>query len=181
MPDTISPVDRGEVSRNVGARLRAVRRQRRLSLDDVERTSGGRWSASAVGAYERGFRNLSLPRLRDLAEYYNVPIAVLLADPAPAAGEPGARRGGVALDLTALERATAPEALPVMAFAREVARRRGDWNGRVLSIRESDVSVLAWGMGLDERAFIQRLGDWDVLVVDVRTFLGESEGTVPPG
>src|SRR5881409_522372 len=51
----------------VGQRLRAVRRARELSLDDVERTSGGRWSASAVGAYERGFRNLSLPRLRELA------------------------------------------------------------------------------------------------------------------
>ena len=52
----------------VGQRLRAVRRLRKLSLDDVERESGGQWSASAIGAYERGFRNLSLPRLRELAE-----------------------------------------------------------------------------------------------------------------
>ena len=48
----------------VGRRLRAVRRAGRFSLDEVERASGGRWSASAIGAYERGFRNLSLPRLR---------------------------------------------------------------------------------------------------------------------
>src|SRR5881394_3320507 len=64
----------------VGRRLRAVRRARELSLDDVERTSGGRWSASAIGAYERGFRNLSLPRLRELAEYYGVPMSVLLGE-----------------------------------------------------------------------------------------------------
>src|SRR5260221_14447889 len=64
----------------VGQRLRAVRRARELSLDDVERTSGGRWSASAVGAYERGFRNLSLPRLRELADFYAVPMGVLLGE-----------------------------------------------------------------------------------------------------
>ena len=51
-------------SAEVGTRLRAVRRAKALSLDDVERLSGGRWSASAIGAYERGFRNLSLPRNR---------------------------------------------------------------------------------------------------------------------
>src|SRR5687768_7761631 len=67
-------------SREVGLRLRAVRRQRRMSLDDVERQSGGRWSASAIGAYERGFRNLSLPRLRELAEFYAVPMATLLGE-----------------------------------------------------------------------------------------------------
>src|SRR3954466_502318 len=67
-------------SREVGVRLRAVRRQRRLSLDDVERASGGRWSASAIGAYERGFRNLSLPRLRELAEFYDVPMSMLLGE-----------------------------------------------------------------------------------------------------
>ena len=67
-------------SSEVGQRLRSVRRIRGLSLDDVERESGGRWSASAVGAYERGFRNLSLPRLRDLAQFYDVPMGVLLGE-----------------------------------------------------------------------------------------------------
>ena len=67
-------------SSEVGQRLRSVRRIRGLSLDDVERESGGRWSASAVGAYERGFRNLSLPRLRDLAMFYDVPMGVLLGE-----------------------------------------------------------------------------------------------------
>src|SRR5947209_17711149 len=76
---TNEPADQ-PFSRQVGLRLRAVRRQRRLSLDDVERTSGGRWSASAVGAYERGFRNLSLPRLRELAAFYGVPMSSLLGE-----------------------------------------------------------------------------------------------------
>src|SRR3979409_520237 len=85
-------------SGEVGQRLRAVRRAREMSLDDVERTSGGRWSASAVGAYERGFRNLSLPRLRELAEFYGVPMGVLLGE-ADGQGRTGARVAKGVLDL----------------------------------------------------------------------------------
>src|SRR5215204_4572478 len=90
-------------SREVGVRLRAVRRQRHLSLDDVERTSGGRWSASAVGAYERGFRNLSLPRLQELAVFYDVPMSMLLGE-IDLRDAPDDRPGGgkVILDLVAL-------------------------------------------------------------------------------
>src|SRR5213594_4143453 len=64
----------------VGRRLRAIRRQQHLSLEDVEQRSRGRWSASAIGAYERGYRNLSLGRLRELADFYNVPISVLVGE-----------------------------------------------------------------------------------------------------
>src|SRR5687768_4593178 len=92
-------------SREVGVRLRAVRRQRRLSLDDVERSSGGRWSASAIGAYERGFRNLSLPRLRELAEFYDVPMSMLLGevDLRDGSSEDRSGPGRIVLDLVALE------------------------------------------------------------------------------
>src|SRR3954449_11875091 len=64
----------------VGQRLRAVRRARELSLDDVERTSGGRWSASAGDRCARGFRSLSLPRLRELADCYGGPMGILLGE-----------------------------------------------------------------------------------------------------
>ena len=67
------------VTLEVGRRLRSLRKARHMSLDDVERQSSGRWSASAIGAYERGFRTLSLPRLHELAEFYDVPVSVLLA------------------------------------------------------------------------------------------------------
>ena len=52
-----------------------------MSQVDVANRSEGRWSASALGAYERGFRNVSVPRLRSLAEFYQVPMAVLLGEP----------------------------------------------------------------------------------------------------
>jgi transcriptional regulator with XRE-family HTH domain len=148
-------------SREVGVRLRAVRRQRRLSLDDVERQSGGRWSASAIGAYERGFRNLSLPRLRELAEFYDVPMATLLGeiDVRDEDGRNGAVK--VVLDLTRLE--GVDEAAPLVRYARSIVLERGDWNGRVLSIRKDDVRALCSMLQVDESGLVELLDRWQVL------------------
>ena len=150
-------------SREVGVRLRAVRRQRRLSLDDVERASGGRWSASAIGAYERGFRNLSLPRLRELAEFHDVPMSMLL-------GEVDIREGGderhssgkLVLDLVALE--ANDEAAPILRYARSIVLDRGDWNGRVLSVRRDDVRALSSMLHTTENELIDRLTAWQAIV-----------------
>ena len=148
-------------SREVGLRLRAVRRQRRLSLDDVERQSGGRWSASAVGAYERGFRNLSLPRLRELAEFYAVPMATLLGE-AEVREESGLGAQKVVLDLGRLEQLA--EAAPLVRYARSIVLERGDWNGRILSIRKDDVRAICSMMNTDESALMDQLQRWNVLV-----------------
>ena len=68
--------------RQVGERLRAIRRQKGLSLHDVEARSDQEFKASVLGAYERGERAISVPRLLRLAELYRVPADQLL----PAAG-----------------------------------------------------------------------------------------------
>ncbi len=65
-------------SRKVGERLRVIRRQKRLSLQDVEATSRDEFKASVLGAYERGERAISVPRLERLASFYNVPVDQLL-------------------------------------------------------------------------------------------------------
>src|SRR5437588_5939059 len=62
----------------VGERLRAVRKQQRLSLQAVEQASRQEFKASVLGAYERGERAISVPRLQRLARYYNVPVDQLL-------------------------------------------------------------------------------------------------------
>jgi transcriptional regulator with XRE-family HTH domain len=147
-------------SREVGHRLRAVRRQRRLSLDDVERQSGGRWSASAIGAYERGFRNLSLPRLRELADFYGIPMATLLGE-IDVRDEGRAVPGKVVLDLNRLEQLD--EAAALVRYARSIVLERGDWNGRILSIRKDDVRALGSMLHLDERGLVAKLEEWEVL------------------
>ena len=161
MPDDTPDDTTLPFSREVGLRLRAVRRQRRLSLDDVERQSGGRWSASAIGAYERGFRNLSLPRLRELAEFYDVPMATLLGeiDIRDEDGRTGAVK--VVLDLTNLE--GIDEAAPLVRYARSIVLERGDWNGRVLSIRKDDVRALCSMLQVDEAGLLEMLDRWKVL------------------
>jgi transcriptional regulator with XRE-family HTH domain len=145
----------------VGQRLRAVRRARELSLDDVERTSGGRWSASAVGAYERGFRNLSLPRLRELAEFYGVPMGVLLGE-ADGQGRAGARMAKVVLDLEALGRVE--EADPVVRYLRTIIIERGDFNGRVLSVRRDDIRALCAILHSTEVELFDTLAGWGALL-----------------
>ena len=164
MPDATETTDDTTLpfSREVGHRLRAVRRQLRLSLDDVERQSGGRWSASAIGAYERGFRNLSLPRLRELAEFYSVPMATLLGeiDLRDDDSRPGTSK--VVLDLGALE--LVDDAGPLVRYARSIVLERGDWNGRMLSIRRDDVRALCSMLHTDEQGLMDQLNAWNALV-----------------
>ena len=145
----------------VGQRLRAVRRAREMSLDDVERTSGGRWSASAVGAYERGFRNLSLPRLRELADFYAVPMGVLLGEEDGQARAPGLVVK-VVLDLEALGHI--PEAEPVVRYLRTIIIERGDFNGRMLSIRRDDIRALCAILHSTETELFETLRGWGALL-----------------
>jgi transcriptional regulator with XRE-family HTH domain len=143
----------------VGRRLRSVRRIRGLSLDEVERESGGRWSA-AVGAYERGFRNLSLPRLRDLAAFYDVPMGVLLGEEELAGS--GRSQGRLVIDLVALQ--TVPEAESVLRYLRSIILERGDYNGRVLSIRRDDLRAICSLLRTDEATTLEQLGAWGAVV-----------------
>src|ERR1700674_4216483 len=65
-------------ARAVGARLRTMRKQMRLSLQAVEAMSEQEFKASVLGAYERGERAISVPRLQRLAKLYDVPVDQLL-------------------------------------------------------------------------------------------------------
>src|SRR5438552_19101754 len=71
----------------VGERLRSIRRQKGLSLHDVEASSGEEFKASVLGAYERGERAISVPRLQRWARLYNVPVDQL--PPRDSASEQG--------------------------------------------------------------------------------------------
>src|SRR5689334_24599878 len=102
----------------VGRRLRAIRRQQRLSLEEVEHRSGGKWSASAIGAYERGYRILSLTRLKELANFYGVPMSVLLGEIDLREDGPAAQNVRVVLDLAALN--DREEAAPIARYAHAI-------------------------------------------------------------
>ncbi|MGH2706856.1 MAG: helix-turn-helix domain-containing protein, partial [Actinomycetota bacterium] len=65
-------------AQSVGERLRNVRLQKGLSLHEVEVNSGQEFKTSVLGAYERGERAISVPRLHRLARFYGAPIDQLL-------------------------------------------------------------------------------------------------------
>lgn len=142
----------------VGARLRAIRRQKHLSLQEVEASSKNEFKASVLGAYERGERAISVPRLQRLARFYQVPVDQMLpADEdfhLPRADEHIvdltdrsrlARRDDrpVTIDLTAVEQLRGQEGEMIARYLRMIQVQRGDYNGRMLTIRRDDLRAIA--------------------------------------
>jgi transcriptional regulator with XRE-family HTH domain len=126
-------------TREVGELLRRVRIERGLSLQDVERTSDGRWKAAVVGSYERGDRNISATRLLELAEFYEVSPADVLPGEVSAPADLGA---ALMLDLQRLETLGGRWA-GLRRYCESIQVQRGDFNGRVLSVRSDDLRALA--------------------------------------
>lgn len=132
----------------LGERLRLVRRQKLLSLQLVESLSRQEFRASVLGAYERGERAISVPRLKRLASVYNVPVEQLLPQdhdcPAEEPGDCGmARRGKIVLDLQALEHAELHARETIRRFVSYIQVKRQDFSGKILTVRESDLELLA--------------------------------------
>lgn len=143
----------------VGERLRAIRRQQDLTLNEVEEASDGTWKAVVVGSYERGDRALSMVRLRGLAGFYRVPVRDLL--PETRVADEGERRSSpdrAILDLRALpEGDEPPELAAVRRFAEAIQVQRGDFNGQVLTIRGTDLQTLAMAFGMNAPELYDRL------------------------
>jgi transcriptional regulator with XRE-family HTH domain len=68
------------VSKTAGIVLRRTRHERGLTLRDVQVLSAGYFKPSALGAYERGERGLTVARFCELAALYDVPAHRLLAE-----------------------------------------------------------------------------------------------------
>jgi transcriptional regulator with XRE-family HTH domain len=129
-------------TREVGERLRRVRVERGLSLQDVERASNGRWKAAVVGSYERGDRNISATRLLELAEFYEVLPADILPGEAPGGRRMDDGVGALVLDLERLEQ-LGERWSGLRRYCESIQLQRGDFNRRVLSVRADDVRALA--------------------------------------
>lgn len=154
-PDQIDP----QYAREVGARLRAIRKQQKMSLQAVEQRSSGQFKAVVVGSYERGDRVVSVNRLAQLAGFYGVPITELLpARSVPAGLAGGARRDErVVLDLRRLRELPAEASGPADRYVRTIQQERGDYNNDVLSLRADDIRPLAIMYGMTPE---QLLASW---------------------
>jgi transcriptional regulator with XRE-family HTH domain len=161
-----------EYAKSLGSRLRAIRTQQGLSLHGVEEKSKGRWKAVVVGSYERGDRAVTVQRLHELADFYGVPVSELLPEgetSSPAAGEAPAR---LIIDLERLTSVPAPQAAPLARYAATIQSQRGDYNGRVLSIRQEDLRSLAVIYDASPSVLTERLIGWGVLNAEARQAMG---------
>lgn len=154
-----------EYAERLGAHLREIRRQRGLSLHEVERLTGGEYKASALGAYERGERAISVPRLARLAEYYGVALEELLPpeDRRPVAPKYAAStEKSVTIDLDALESSLDAEAQIIERYVNRIRIERGDVNGGVITIRRDDIRMMSAFLDMSEDEFIRRLHELGV-------------------
>jgi len=139
--DDVSPY-----TRMVGERLRGIRRQKRMSLNEVEASSENEFKASVLGAYERGERAISVPRLERLAKFYGVSIDQLLPrDPLRVeANQPGAS-GPSKIRIDVAKLSTFPEAKFQMLerLLRMIQVQRQDFNGKVITVRAHDTRAIA--------------------------------------
>lgn len=148
----------------LGSRLRAIRQQQNLSLQGVEEKSGGVWKAVVVGSYERGDRSITVSKLAALAEFYGVPVVELLPGAGGSAKSAAAAElAGIVIDLPRLREL--PEAVrqPLLRYTEAIQAQRGDYNGRVLSIRQEDLRVLALMYDLRPEQLAQELASWGAL------------------
>jgi transcriptional regulator with XRE-family HTH domain len=174
---------RAAYARAVGSRLRAVRKQMRLSLQAVEAMSDQEFKASVLGAYERGERAISVPRLQRLAKLYDVPVDQLLPqdDDANRWGPAGERSEGnghtespararrqlrpwdghekVTIDLTKLNSVSGPERDLLRRFLSMIQVQRQDFNGRMITIRAEDLRAIACLFGVTPDAMSRRLDE----------------------
>jgi transcriptional regulator with XRE-family HTH domain len=153
-------------SQKVGERLRAIRRQKRLSLQEVETSSRQEFKASVVGAYERGERAISVPRLQRLAAFYEVPIDQLLPRTHDDLGGGGVvditdravnESRPLTIDLVALRELDIPGADLLARYLQMIQVQRQDFNGRMLTVRRDDLRAIACLLDLDPSSALAHL------------------------
>lgn len=155
-----------DYAKALGARLRAIRQQQGLSLHGVEERSDGRWKAVVIGSYERGDRAVTVQKLAELADFYGVPVTELLPDSSPAAAADPPPR--LVLDLERLGQVPPEKAGPLARYAAAIQAQRGDYNGRILSIRQDDLRTLAVIYDEQPGVLAEQLILWGVLNPEAR-------------
>ena len=149
---------------DIAASLRAIRKQKGMTLKDFEIASNGRWKAVVIGSYERCDRALSLKKAINLAAFYQMPLDQLLGlenrESAP-------MNRKITLDLRRVrESSTTGNNFQFLAtFTNLLCAKRRDWNGEVLSLRDTDLTTLALLLTLDESTTLEWLNSEKLILL----------------
>ena len=149
----------------ISARIRAQRKARSLTLQDIERLSNGRIKAVVMGSYERGSRAISLARTIEIANLFAIPLSELIEE------SKNPERGSndqLIFDLRKLREislaVTGSEISKINAFLSAICARRRDWNGEILTLRSADLDTLTLVLSAP-REKVQELLDRFQLVI----------------
>lgn len=140
----------------VSSRLRAIRISKGLTLRDVEVASNRRIRAVVLGSYERGDRTLSVRMAIVIARFYGMPLSYLLEEPTESAGKTRAvildlRRFRAIMENSTLSQRSLTTMRSVITFTGEIIKLRNDWNGELISLRSSDLTLLAAAIGSSQQ------------------------------
>lgn len=142
----------------VGEKLRRLRQDRGMSLQDVCDRSGGSFVVSTLSAYERGKRSISLERLLELSDIYGLSPTTLLEldDDGEFQGSLGRNRP-LRIRIEHLDRLGESERRPLDNYLQFLRNLRNDPALEVLTIRKDDLNYLSGLYGVRPHALKERL------------------------
>ena len=161
-------LDELSFARLVGERLRQIRQQKKLSLSEVESATNQEFKASVMGAYERGERMISVPRLERLANFYGVTVDQLL--PRDKQREGDTQRQSAAptklrIDVAKLSLREGKEFKMLERLLRMIQVQRQDFNGKVITVRAHDTRAIAVMLDVAVDDVGAKLAELDLLFV----------------
>jgi transcriptional regulator with XRE-family HTH domain len=132
---------RTEIEKICATKLRELRRRKGLTLEEFEKFTGGEVKAVVLGSYERGTRAISLARLQELANIYEVPLEYFFNEP-----KTSFNSERLTFDLRRIKkRDDLDETIAgLMRYLANIVTKRRDFNGEVLTLRESDNEILSF-------------------------------------
>jgi transcriptional regulator with XRE-family HTH domain len=137
----------------VGERLRRMRQERGMSLQEVCSRSGGSFVVSTLSAYERGKRSLSLERLCELAAIYGQsPMSLLDIGDEGEFQRSLTNNGPLRIDLENLDKLPADERRPLETYLSFLRQLRNDPARDMLTIRKEDLAYLSGLYGVRPQA-----------------------------
>lgn len=113
-----------------------------MTLNELQVKSAGKFKPSAVGAYERGERSISIERFCNLCEIYGTPADRLLAEMLAELAPEGRRE--TVIDLNRLSLLEVDQAKVVADFVHKVRLQREDYLTDVVTLRAGDIESLAF-------------------------------------
>jgi transcriptional regulator with XRE-family HTH domain len=129
----------------LGLTLRALRLKRKWTLKEFERASGFEIKDVVLGSYERGSRAISVAKLVLIAAVYEVPISAFF-DENPTSNVTKNSRNLI-IDLRKLREianSDCSESICLLnRYVHGIVSVRRDWNGEIISLRNSDLTYLS--------------------------------------